>query len=172
MNIAQVQPGYRIVRQKMPWIKTDDPKGITISGADFDRANLPMIVGCTGCQHTMTLTSRNVHVDQHTRIWCEQCRPSRFPTRFLDSDDHVSRVASELYRLSQSFKEMMAIPEVHADECRTRWVSRKYYSHAMMACLVNGFDNMADVLDIISARTSAKHLFHSQIKAFIDEVAA
>jgi predicted nucleic acid-binding Zn-ribbon protein len=51
-------------------------KGSVSMGAFLDHG-LPMVVSCTGCEMTMTLTSLSVNVDDDDCVWCQECGDSR-----------------------------------------------------------------------------------------------
>lgn len=42
-----------------------------ITGEAFDALGLPLVVACSGCE--MTMAFPNSYVDQHGRIWCDDC---------------------------------------------------------------------------------------------------
>ena len=50
----------------------DTSKG-SVSGAEFDRLRIPMVVRCTGCEMSMTILSPSVRVDDRDYVWCKEC---------------------------------------------------------------------------------------------------
>lgn len=170
-RIAAVDFGYRIIREKMPWL---DPMEPSISGADFDRAGLPMVVACTGCQMTMTLASPTCRVTRDTHTWCASCAPPMFPSDFVygANGDRLSQFVSTANMHARQYRFIQAtMPwSEYKANLTTRELDKSFAKYLRLAAWEVGYRDLSDAMDALRARMGNKFVYYSQIQSLIDEV--